>query len=359
MPKVSIRKIKESMRYEAPRKTVTRENSVSTGCTILNLGLTGKATCGVPKGKYVLLVGDSDSGKTWLCYTLLAEAAKREDMSEYRFIIDAPEDGAMMDVEYFFGKKTAERIESPPSGEDSATVQEFYYNLDDCVKDGRPFIYILDSENALGSDEDIEHFEKKKSRAQAGKTEEGGGSYGVSKAKYHANNLKRVRNQLRKNGSILIIISQTRDKIGFGAQYDPKTRSGGKALKFFADLEIWTAMKENITKAIKGKNRQIGIICQAKIKKNRATGKKRTVEFPIYHSVGIDDTGNMIDYLISEGVWKSGKVINAEQLGLSLPKEKLIREIEETNREKELRKVVQGTWNEIEQASIVQRKRRY
>jgi hypothetical protein len=57
--------------------------------------------------------------------------------------------------------------------------------------------------------------------------------------------------------------------------------SGGNALKFFSDLELWMSVKGQITNTVRGVKRQQGIIAQVKIKKNRINGKLRTVLMPI------------------------------------------------------------------------------
>jgi RecA/RadA recombinase len=66
----------------------------------------------------------------------------------------------------------------------------------------------------------------------------------------------------------LIIISQIRDKIGvmFGEKH---SRSGGKALDFYASLIVWLTELKKIQKTIKGVKRSIGISVKAKEKKNQ------------------------------------------------------------------------------------------
>lgn len=340
-----------------------------TGSTLLNMACSDRPNGGYPVGKYILKVGDSESGKTWLSLTSMAEACQREAFKDYRLIFDDPEDGAMMDKAKFFGKELAKRIE-PPSGTRkkpgvSETAEQFYFHLDDAFNYGQPFIYLLDSENSLTTDADIKKFKSHKAAAEAG--EDDAGSFGVTKAKLHSRNLGRVRSRLAQHGCILIILSQTRDRIGFGAQFDPKTRSGGRALKFWADLELWLSIRSNITKTIMGKKRQLGIQSLIKIKKNRINGKKREVVVPIYNTFGVDDVGSMVDYLCEEGAWSANKAKSGDWSGIEAPqfgkkpfsREKLIQHIESVNGEKELQSAVVDCWNEIEAACTVQRKARY
>jgi len=160
----------------------------------------------------------------------------------------------------------------------------------------------------------------------------------------------------------LIVISQTRDNIGFGAQFAPKTSAGGRALKFYAHLELWSSVAKTIKKGIKKKQRQIGIICKVAVKKNRVNGRKRTVEVPLYWSVGLDDIGGCINWLINEGHWtgkEEGDTVTAPEFDFKGGKEKLVKMIEEDGRETELRKLVASVWKDIDEACAVQRKSRY
>ncbi len=358
---MSINKLKKKLRKKPKKKEppVPDKDLLSTGSTLLNLACSGRVRGGFAKGRYHFLVGDSASGKTWLSMTCLAEASMNEEFDDYRFIYDNGEDGALMDMERFFGTKMADRIE-PPRGttaepEYSETIEEFYYNADDAIKDGRPFIYILDSMDSLSSDAEEEKFEDTKKKARKGTATTG--SFGDGKAKKNSANLRRLRSKLKKNGSILIIINQTRDNLGFG--FETKSRSGGHALRFYAHLEAWSSIKKRLTRVVKKVKREIGILAQVQVKKNRFTGRLTTITVPLYHSHGIDDVGSCIDYLIEEGHWSEGSSIKVAEWGVSYSKEKLIAYIEEEGLEDDLRDIVAETWKEIEEACRVKRKNRY
>lgn len=341
---------------------VSTKEMLNSGSTLLNLACTGRPFGCFIKGKYYFFVGDSTSGKTWLALNCFAEACLNKRFDDYRLIHDNAEDGALMDLEEFFGSAVAERIEPPAGTKDdpqfSETIEEFYYNVDDAIQAGTPFIYVLDSMDALSSEDEQDKFDENKKAHRKGK--EAKGSYGDGKAKKNAANLRRILSGIKKTGSILIIINQTRDNINAGPFQDSKTRSGGHALKFYATLEMWTSIKGTIKKKIKEKDRELGIYSQVKIKKNRVNGRKRTVVIPIYHSYGIDDIGSCVDYLVEEGHWKKGQGgINAIDFDFKGVREKLIKHIEEQELERELRVLVGKVWDEIEEACTVKRKRRY
>jgi RecA/RadA recombinase len=348
------------LKKERKRKNLSNKDFLSTGSTLLNLACTNKPNHGFIKGHYHFIVGDSASGKTFLSLTCIAEACANPEFDDYRFIYDNSESGALMDIERFFGKKVYQRMESPAIAEEfnvySSTIEEFYYHVDDALKQNKPFIYILDSMDSLSSKDELEKFDEQKNAYRKGKITTG--SYGDGKAKRNSEHLRKVVSRIAKTNSILIIISQTRDNLGFG--FEKKSRAGGHALRFYATLEIWSSIKEKLYKIIKDKKRQIGIECKLQIKKNRITGKERTITVPIYHSFGIDDIGSCVDYLVDEGHWTAkANSINAKEFEFQGKRESLIKYIEETGLEKDLKSIVGNVWDEIEELSGVKRKRRY
>lgn len=352
--------IKAALTKKKKERGLRSRDLLHTGSTLLNLACTDKPEGGFTKGRYFFIVGDSSSGKTFLGLTCLAEAAKNPHFNQYRFVYDNAEDGALMDIERFFGKEVTARLE-PPAMEGglpvfSSTIEEFYYHVDDALESDRPCIYILDSMDALSSEDEGSKFQVQKTAHRKGK--EAAGSYGDGKAKKNAAGLRQLLPRLRETGSILIVLNQTRDNLGFG--FEKKTRSGGHALRFYATLEIWLSVVEKLTKTVKGKKRQLGIISRVKIKKNRVTGKERSVQVCIYHSYGIDDIGSCIDYLIEEKHWKSqGGTIKAPEFDFSGTREQLVKLIEDENSEVDLRRIAGRVWNEIEDACGLSRKRRY
>lgn len=350
------------------RKKPTKNNPanesdqyLSTGSTLLNLAISGHPDRGYMRGKYYLFVGDSMSGKTFFILTCLAEASLRKDFDDYRFIFDNAEDGALMDIGKFFGKSVEERIE-PPMTEGgnpiySNTIEEFYYHVDDAFLEERPFIYILDSMDALSSDPEQSKFDEQKEAHRKGKSTTG--TFGDGKAKINSSGIRKLLSRLKKTGSILIVVNQTRDNLGFG--FEKKTRSGGRALTFYATLELWSSIKGKIKRTVRGKQRQIGVECSVRVKKNRIKGRDRTVQVPIYHSFGIDDVGSCIDYLLEENHWKVAKsgFFDAIGFGGKLSRDNLIKRIEREGEVPRLREIVTKVWNEIEDACVIERKARY
>lgn len=340
---------------------IEEQTSVSTGSALLNLALSDSPYQGFLKGHFFYLVGDSASGKSFYSMTCLAESAKNPHFEEYRFIYDNVEDGLLMDIERFFGAEVARRVEPPEENDGvpvfSETVEGFYYHLDDAIKKGKPFIYILDSMDALTAEADDEKFEQQKKAHQKG-NQKVAGSYGMAKAKQNSVMLRKALKGLRATGSILIVISQTRDAVNT-IGWETKTRAGGRALRFYATCEIWTSLAGAIKKTIRGKPRKIGNYIQIQVKKNRITGKLHTVKTAIYPSYGIDDIGSCVDFLIDEKWWpKRGNKYHAKELGCDGSREELIH-LCETKKRKKLMRSLARCWEVIESESALKRKPRY
>lgn len=363
----STEEIKKELLHKTVLSKPAAEDYVSTGSTLLNLAITGNPYWGFAKGRYYRLVGDSTSGKTFLSLTCFAEASINKNFSNYRLIYDDCEGGAMMNISKFFGPKVAERLEPPTKDEVgpifSSTIEEFYYNVDDAFKQKDPFIYVLDSMDSISSKDEINKFDEQKKAYR--KNREAAGSYGDGKAKKNSSNLRRLLGPLRRSGSILIIISQTRDLIptGFMQRYigDKRTESGGRALKFYAAAELWSSVKKAITKDVKGKKRELGKLITIRVKKNRITGKDRSVTIPIYHSMGIDDLGSCVDYLVEEFHWlkKKGAGIYAKEFKFQGTKDEIVKYVEGRGMERDLREIVAEVWHRVEKECEVIRKFRY
>lgn len=355
------------------------DDFLSTGCTVLNMALSGHPDRGLAKGNYIYFVGDSGAMKTWSTFCLFAEAARNSHFADYRFVHDNAENGALMDVVKYFGQGVLDRLEPPRTDKQgepvySETVQDFYLNLESTCRRG-PCIYVLDSMDALNDDADEAKFEAELTVHEGGQAKIPG-SMGMAKAKTNSKNINRVVKALRRNGSILAVISQVRDKVGSHIP-NQKTRGGGKALRFYAHLEVWLNLRGPITKTYLGKDREIGSYIQPDVQKNRITGwegKVPTVAF--IKGYGIDDLGTCVDYLIDEKYWKpptkkggktasadgdddGGKTVAAVEFGVVGTREQIVQKVQDDNDEWELRNLVAKRWREIAAAVAPDRKPRY
>lgn len=333
---------------------------IPTGSTTFNLECSGRIEGAFRTGKMVNLIGDSHAGKTLFAFTVFAECALLERFDNYRFIYDDVEAANEFNLALLFGKQCADRIELVRS----KTIEDYNDNVARYLDDGRPFIHVLDSFDALTSEAAIEKdAENRKKREKGNKTT---GDYGDGKPKIFSRFCSQRIQDLSDNGSALIIISQTRDNIGFGAMFTPKTRSGGKALKFYAFHEIWLACQK---KEKEGK-RTIVTNVQAKLTKNKLTGNHGEVYFPILRDYGVDNLKSCIHFLQDEGDWTgTDGAINTK--GFLAPyltstnKKKhpsikmIIEDIETNDRELEMFRLCQRTFDQIMENLKPNRKPKY
>lgn len=356
----SYQKLKEKL--TAPKKPdhLPFDRGLSSGSTLINLAATGRPEIAMLPGTYALWVGDSGSGKSFITLTTLAEAAINPVFKKYRLLFNNAENGALFDLERFL-PPLVDRLEPLAGTKKKPTnitvLEDFYDALETALSVG-PCIVLNDSMDALVPR--AWRKKQKKDKAAKAKGKEEGGSYGTEKAKVNSERLRPIVNRLQETGSILIVISQSRDRIGFGSQYNPKTRGGGNALTFYAHLELWTSVKEHVVKKVGKKSIEQGIVCRVKVKKNRVNGRVRTVDVPILHSAGIDDLGGLVNWMVEWEQW-SGKenTVTAPEFHFSGNREKLIQKIEEEGREKELREIVVAAWDAIEKKCEVRRKNKY
>jgi len=357
--KLKRRKTNEAVSQvvEASKKSVDKEEISSidpdwlipTGSSLLNCACSDYSHGGYGIGKLVNLIGDSSSGKSLLALTCFAEMCMFPKWDDYRLIYDDVEAALEFNVNYLFGSEIGQRIETKTV---SNTIQDFYGNILKAIHDGRPFVYILDSHDALTSRE-----EQDRGLKMAGLKKQKGqerGSYKTEKPRLQSEILRVTAREIKSKEALIIIISQTRDNLGYG--FTTKTRSGGRALKFYSCHEMWLSIKEPIKK----KNTEIGIHSNIKVSKNKLTGKRRNVDAFIYDEMGVDDISANVDFLVEEGYWKKDKeTILATDFKIKGSKATIIKWIEDKMLQYEVQKMVGTQWRKIEEDLKLNRKRRY
>jgi len=298
---------------------------IPTGCIMLDLALSDNIYQGYALGSLVNIVGDSSSGKTFLLLSLLATLTYDKRFKDYLLIYDEPEAALMIDIPRLFGKEADKRIIRYSSD----TVEDFYERIRKLCEKKTKFVYGLDSLDALSCKAEKKSLE----------------GYHLEKPKLMSMILRNIVRDLRDQDSLVVIISQTREKIGvrFGER---KTRSGGKALRFYSTHEIWLAIKEHLEE----KKKDIGVKVKARVKKNKVLGKLRDIEFDILYDYGIDDIGSAIDFLVSQKIWKKEKekILASKDGFIDSAREKLISYIEDKSLEKKFFELVDSNWKELE-----------
>jgi recombination protein RecA len=254
---------------------------ISSGCVGLDAALGG----GWPSGRVVNIVGDRSAGKTLLAIEACANFHRKFPVCHIRYA----EAEAAFDVLY------AEALGMPvdaveyDSGRPLRTIEDWQKDLTEVLKanKGKPILYVLDSLDALSDEAEAERDIDK-------------ASFGASKAKKMGELFRRMVAEIEDANCTLIVISQLRDKIGvtFG---EKQTRSGGRALDFYATHIVWLSEIGKIKKTIDKVERVVGTNVKARIKKNKVGLPFREFAYPIIFGYGIDDLTSSVEWLLEVG----------------------------------------------------------
>lgn len=357
-----VSEVAAEVQVRAPKKK-EETRLASVGSTLLNCAMSDNYRGGAALGKMVNIIGESSAGKTFLAETMLAEAANNPQFDEYRLILDDSEHAHEIDTNYLFGEKAAERIKAPKYDSEgdpvySDTVEQFFANVNRILDEGTPTIYCLDSLDTLTDNAELERADEYV-KVDEGKQKEISGTYGMAKAKLLSQLFRTVKKKLADTNSILLIISQTRDNIAaFGAGAPKKVRSGGKALEFYCTHVIWLSSIKSITDS--ASKIKLGNMVEAKVSKNKLTGKVRTVTFPLLYSYGIDDIESCIDFLVDmKYIGKSGAFLNFPGLDKPIYKKDLVTYVEKNDMVDEIRAKVGELWAKRENDLIPARRPRF
>lgn len=265
----------ENLFFTSPK---THLSFVNSGCELLNCVLGG----GWPLGRMVNVVGDKSTGKTLLAIEAMANFLRQYPSGKIKYD----------ETEAAFDDAYAEALGLPMAtverGE-SETVEDLFESMEEFIKslDGEAGLYIVDSLDGLSDKAEM-------SRGI------GDATFGASKPKQLGQLFRRLIKPLEKSRVLVIIISQVRDAIGvtFGNKH---TRSGGKALDFYASIILWLANKGQNKKTVNKIERTVSVSIKAKTSKNKVGPAFRECEFDILFAYGVDDVAAGLDFLKDAG----------------------------------------------------------
>ncbi len=247
--------------------------SIPTGSIALDVALGGG---GVPRGRVVEIYGPESSGKTTLCYHIMAEAQKLGGVAAY------------IDAEHAFDPDYAGRvglnldnllISQPDNGEQALEIAETL------VRSNAIDVIVVDSVAALVPRAEIEG--------------EMGDSHVGLMARLMSQALRKLVGAVSKSHCCLIFTNQIRMKIGvmYG---NPETTTGGQALKFYASVRMEIRRVESIKQGTDISGNRVKV----KVAKNKVAPPFRTAEFDIMFNEGISRLGSLVDIGAELGVMK-------------------------------------------------------
>jgi recombination protein RecA len=333
---------------------------ISSGCTLLDLVLGG----GWPKGRVGNIVGDKSTGKTLLAMEACANFLHKYPRGKpiYQEGEHAFDEGysrslgiPIKDIEIIFNNtcefmfKNVARLAgvSVRIGEEKQKKKVEKIDV--------PCLYIIDSLDSLSvSEESLKEFDEP-------------GFAGSRKALYMSQMIPKITGIVEDTEIHLMIISQVRDKIGvvFGKKH---TRSGGKALDFYASQVLWLTELGKIKQTKNGIERVVGIRVKAKAEKNKVGLPFRECEFPIYFFYGIKDYEANLNFLdkyareVLDGITDDFELRSEKDKKdkKKIPVNKIIKYIEKDDDNElveRLKQEVIKKWHEIETSFMPKRKK--
>lgn len=345
------------------RNKKERVDFISSGCTTLNLALSGKGrNGGWARGRVLNAVGDGSSGKTllaleaafWFFKNMRERKTKVFPTPVKKVIIVYDNIEGVMDfpIEEMYGNDFVAAVEWRRSKTIEAMGANVKKYMNKCCQKGVAVLYIVDSWDALEARAGLDRMEK------AMETEEGKveGSYNTEKQRYASQFFGHISGEMEGKDFTLFIVSQVRTKIGvtFGKKV---YRAGGKALDFYTHQVAWLREVEKLDKTRKKRKIVYGIRSEAKIERSKVAKPFRAAEFSILYDYGMDDVGACLVYLFGP----KEKTIKWDGQSFKT-RSQLVHYIEENSQEEMLQKMVEDEWESIEeyfQKEVRKRKPRF
>lgn len=301
----------------------------STGCTILDLAITGSIPGGLPVGRIIHIYGGEATAKTLLGVVALGYYQRNGESIYYD------------DVEHTLNPVYAKRYGLDMEKDTfnlfhSNSVEDLFdVNLASVLqrKKKKPAIYVVDSLTALPT-------EVEKS---AGMKD---GTYGTSRAKQIGLGLRKYNYALASTGTTLFCIDQTRDDIGGGLVHR-EVVPGGRALPFYSSVQIYL---KNTVKILNKRDKIVGRWVKFRIDKNKVGPPMREGIMRILFEYGLDDISTNLFFLseFQNGIEKAkNKTTTIEFNGDKKKMSTWIKYIEDGNLEMKLREEVAKVWVEV------------
>ncbi len=279
-----------------------------TGNRLIDMVMGGdKGVHGSPAGRILNICGDKSSGKTFICNEIIANAHYKYG-NKFKWMYADCERGYSFDTEKLYGFD----IHTTESDAPETVEKAFYYikKFADSLKEDEFGVYVLDSLDALTSEEQDERAEERIKAIENDK--EMKGTYGMGKAKYLSQEFfPQLCKVLENKNILLIIVSQIRDNVEFGS-FEKYSRAGGKALDFYCFMVIWLATAKKMVVENGEQKVVIGGTNKLKVTKGKVPRPYRECFYTFMFDYGIDNIETGVDYLFDIRT-KTGDICTANK----------------------------------------------
>ena len=264
-----------------------------TGVKLIDMVLGGeKGVYGDPAGKIIRICGDKSTGKTFICNEFIANAYWTYG-KKFRWMYADCERGYSFDTQPLYGFDVW-----TPESDAPENVEEAFYCINkfaESLKDDEFGIYVLDSLDALTSDEQDKRAEERIKTIEAGK--EMKGTYGMGKAKYLSQEFfPQLCKVIEDKNILLIIVSQIRDNTDMFS-YEKYSVSGGKSIDFYCYMTFWLATAKKYEYEEGDRKVILGGTNRLKVTKGKVPRPYRDCLYTYYFARGIDNIETGVDYL--------------------------------------------------------------
>lgn len=297
------------------KETMAQQEFVSTGCDLIDLTVGGGIGMGFPFGYVIGIAGDKSSGKTFLANELLAKAHYTYK-DRLKLFADNCEFGDTMDTEKLFGFNTRPKIRKMGGRivEDSKTVEDMDAKVGLFCKDvgeNNVGIYVLDSLDGLSTAEKESSSLKREGQLKTGNNIKDDGTFDTSMSKFLSQQFFKTKvDDIAESNTLLVILSQIRDKIGGPAFGEKSEVNGGRALEFYCHTRLWLSAIRIIMRG----GLAVGAVVKAKTKKSKTPRPYRECFYVVYFDFGIDNVGSNICFLYDLIDPKTGLFLPASKM---------------------------------------------
>jgi len=290
MPKIVQAKTAEKKKKVVKTKMIPGVY-IPSGCTLTDLGCTDTLKGFCTAGHTVNIIGDRNAGKTALSLSSMAETEHRRPGYFKMKFLDF-EQSMSFNTKKLYGERfhKAFALQIP---EDTLewSIEAVATRMVNEMKEEGPQFYVIDSADVMKSESEIKLILAGEPVVAM--------PFGGPRSKAMTAFFRTVCPAIANSGSFLIVLSQAKDNMGkFEAKFIKKYRAGGKALAFYAFVEMWIAPAGEI----KVSELKIGSWAKAISERSKCNGKKRSALFPILPAYGIDDLRGNIEWLIEKKV---------------------------------------------------------